>query len=1198
MEPALDVIHRALHGDEGARSFLDQTSSIYVLDATEPSNPRTYGCWNFIHRGLNEVERAEGTARPGQEQQQSMTRPRLVAYVQLLATMALRVARRSNALDKQLVATCIQNASQCNVPPQEAQRLIDINVEIRDIVMGRLAALALDPSHLRSGSSDSVPSAFADVVVLETFCAVLAANAVSNGPSSIKHLVTEWIVPSSSTLPPFCLSCISLHLAEEASRRTAPVGSYDALQQLSSVVMAAVVAPVLAESVKESNSEDEKAKTTAMSNGLSLQEFNSRVVVLCLQAMKQWCNVTDLSLPQIKHICGKVNINIVDILSDAMYSSSPPVVDALAEFIEVTLQHDRTSKVSSKRMAQTRYIMQVDEASFRANVSPDHLLTIELKELAPIVEEIMSAVGLQRFRFVERQERGDVEVCRNLTRISALICDACVSVRLAGQCLPPSPGVLDLLFKATCHPSHDVCAIALDAFTNVLPTEPTVVSRLLPILQGRAIVPHQFVNGTIPSILPTESTSFEGFLEFDSFRYTALAEVLRACWRVQPEAYYVSCTAAVEEFCGSGASVTLSFHLEAALFCIGVVAQEVGTLPVETEKDVQKHVSKCLAALAVKPKSLLCNPLTLVSVCRFVGKYVGFLAKNPDKQLLDTCADLALVTFNLCGTDFSEQQAAVEMKREGDISPYSDAADALQKILDLVPSNFLSTEAIAALGAGWEASYAAANRPGVLTLEDRRKLCHGICQVLGRMPESQRAKSLMALAMPSLDCLETMLSNAALQTGPEEQRDLVLDRIASEIVMVATMYRSFSDSCDAANSRMESGCHTSDAKPSVVEPAVSLLQRAWSSVTLVVSRYFFTESISNALSYFVCKSLPQNCEQEVSLKLVQEMCELTHSIVKGRQSKEDWSILPVYDFLTAFVDKYKSYINKYACADGNSSQKGGDGTVSESEITQITGSCLEKLLLASIVDGHVATGVHQSQGNGESASESQSQLQKSPIAIAGSIFSVFKCCADQCPFFLLTLSENGELLVHHLVSAAIASIVELDMVTSLKAMEFLNSMLVFFLHPEKLQSLPNKAKSVLSKGQEAFEQVLTRSRAQLVTVLLVGCCGKVGSSSQLQVMVILLVSVLRTYASNPEEGFATLRERGLHEGHFLLGPHAREVIIGHLLRACTSPQESGDVDPILMEMLDEVRRLHQVDNPDALVSSDAVASFCLKYGTS
>lgn len=289
MEPALDVLDRSLQGDPGALSFLDRTSSIYVLDATDMSKPKTYGCWNFIHQAINEIERAEA----------ALTSTTLSAHVQLLANMALRVARRSNDLDKHLVATCIENAAKYHGSASDAQKLIDINVEIRDIVMGRIAALALDPSFHRQGSS----STFSDTVVMEMFCAVLAANAVSNGPAAVNHLISEWILPSAVNLPPFCLSCVALHLGFEASRKSAPAGTQDMLQQVSSVVMAGVLAPVLSEAIKESNS------NTEATSGMAYHERNCRVAALSLKAVDQWCSATDLSLAQIRHVCNKVQVS-------------------------------------------------------------------------------------------------------------------------------------------------------------------------------------------------------------------------------------------------------------------------------------------------------------------------------------------------------------------------------------------------------------------------------------------------------------------------------------------------------------------------------------------------------------------------------------------------------------------------------------------------------------------------------------------------------------------------------------------------------------------------------------------------------------------------------------------------------------------------------------------------------------------------
>lgn len=289
MEPALDVLHRALQGDSAAQSFLDRTSSIYVLDATNVSHPKTYGCWNFIHQAINEVERAESQRQDTQSISYS-------PHLQLLANMALRVARRSNILDKRLVTMCIRNAAK---HVDQTPALIDINVEIRDIVMGRIAAMALDPS-LHS-SSDHNKSAFGDFSVMETFCAVLAANAVSNGPISVNHLVKEWIVPSAQSLPPFFLSSVIFHIALEASRKTAPRYTLDTLQQLSATVMATVLAPVLVDAIKE-----QRSNITV--NADSSHERNNRVAALCLQAMNQWCRLTDLSLPQIKHVCNKVQV--------------------------------------------------------------------------------------------------------------------------------------------------------------------------------------------------------------------------------------------------------------------------------------------------------------------------------------------------------------------------------------------------------------------------------------------------------------------------------------------------------------------------------------------------------------------------------------------------------------------------------------------------------------------------------------------------------------------------------------------------------------------------------------------------------------------------------------------------------------------------------------------------------------------------
>ena len=56
MEPALNILNRALSGESGAISFIEKTSSIYILVVTNSEAPKTYGCWDFLNQALNEVD--------------------------------------------------------------------------------------------------------------------------------------------------------------------------------------------------------------------------------------------------------------------------------------------------------------------------------------------------------------------------------------------------------------------------------------------------------------------------------------------------------------------------------------------------------------------------------------------------------------------------------------------------------------------------------------------------------------------------------------------------------------------------------------------------------------------------------------------------------------------------------------------------------------------------------------------------------------------------------------------------------------------------------------------------------------------------------------------------------------------------------------------------------------------------------------
>ena len=110
------------------------------------------------------------------------------------------------------------------------------------------------------------------------------------------------------------------------------------------------------------------------------------------------------------------------VLSDTMYSSSPIVIDALADFMETTVQISDGKVMSQGRMNQVRHIVQVEEQSFKTQFSAYQLKTIESHEMVSIVDELMLAIGLQRFRFTDRQTRGNesnLPFCLNCNRSMA-----------------------------------------------------------------------------------------------------------------------------------------------------------------------------------------------------------------------------------------------------------------------------------------------------------------------------------------------------------------------------------------------------------------------------------------------------------------------------------------------------------------------------------------------------------------------------------------------------------------------------------------------------------------------------------------------------------------------------------------------------------------------------------------------------------
>lgn len=185
-----------------------------------------------------------------------------------------------------------------------------------------------------------------------------------------------------------------------------------------------------------------------------------------------------------------------------------------------------------------------------------------------------------------------------------------------GHVLKNEPGLIDLIMKGAAHPSVNISGIALVVLGDIERLDTSLASQLLPLLQRRAITPHHMISDA-PCLAASDICGVN-VNDFHVFRDTVLKGALIACYEGDKENYMESCTSAIEEFCSEGASSQVSLHLEAALFCLASVADDV-----LAGDEISSHSSKlerCTKALSTKPHSLMMNPLTLAQMCCFIRK--------------------------------------------------------------------------------------------------------------------------------------------------------------------------------------------------------------------------------------------------------------------------------------------------------------------------------------------------------------------------------------------------------------------------------------------------------------------------------------------------------------------------------------------------------------------------------------------------
>ena len=96
-----------------------------------------------------------------------------------------------------------------------------------------------------------------------------------------------------------------------------------------------------------------------------------------------------------------LKINIVEALSDSLYSDAEIVIDAAAELFDTLLRRGAQDETALQGMALANSLLLTQNLQ-----STEAIMREEEKEREAILEELVSAVGLQRFRFAASTQGG------------------------------------------------------------------------------------------------------------------------------------------------------------------------------------------------------------------------------------------------------------------------------------------------------------------------------------------------------------------------------------------------------------------------------------------------------------------------------------------------------------------------------------------------------------------------------------------------------------------------------------------------------------------------------------------------------------------------------------------------------------------------------------------------------------------------
>ena len=123
------------------------------------------------------------------------------------------------------------------------------------------------------------------------------------------------------------------------------------------------------------------------------------MILLCIcLSISNYCISPHHSLHKISNN-STMQVDIIEVISDALYSDSEAVIDAAAELLDTLLKRNAEDTATMESLSLVSTFMQNASASATNLLQTEEAMKAKEAERDAILVELVSAVGLQRFRF-------------------------------------------------------------------------------------------------------------------------------------------------------------------------------------------------------------------------------------------------------------------------------------------------------------------------------------------------------------------------------------------------------------------------------------------------------------------------------------------------------------------------------------------------------------------------------------------------------------------------------------------------------------------------------------------------------------------------------------------------------------------------------------------------------------------------------